>query len=171
MTDSSIKGDYSVQSTSRSIYSLATALSLGAMVFFSLIVAETIFASLTLQSAGTVLAHLFPSFYRFTGISSLIASVCTGFIPWPSHRYISRRIFISSAWLSTLFLAFSDMVLLPAMNAARLRIPNFAGPMTPVLKQFFFYHGISMGLIVFTMILTLLGLLLFTIRGIETRFL
>lgn len=171
MTDSSIKGDYSVHTTSRSIYSLATALSLGAMVFFSLIVTEAIFANLTLQSAGTVLAHLFPSFYRFTGISSLIASVCTLFMPWPSHRHISRRIFIGSAWLSTLFLGFSDIVLLPAMNAARMKIPSFTGPITPLLKQFFFYHGISMGLIILTMILTLLGLLLFTLRGIETRFL
>lgn len=78
-------------STVRTVHLLFLGLWLGATVFFSLVVAPTLFTSFPTQEAGQVMSALFPSYYRF-GYVCGASLVATSLFLW-------RRTDLSAPWL------------------------------------------------------------------------
>ena len=59
---------------SEAIQTYILLLLLGGMIFFPAVVAPAIFSSLDIKTSGTVLRRLFPNYYLFIVVLSLIAS-------------------------------------------------------------------------------------------------
>lgn len=129
----------------RLVFHLVAGTALGTMIFFTAIVAEQVFASLPLDSAGDVLANIFPPYYTLTTLLCIVALIACWLLTQNRHGWwvwLARW----SLLATTVFMAVGWLVLLPIMNRLRLAIPSFTGPQTPAIMRFFMFHGLSMGL-------------------------
>lgn len=150
----------------RILYNAATGIALGVMIFFTAIVAEQIFASLPLGSAGDVLANIFPPYYTLVTLLCGLSFVCSFGLVKSRHSLWIR----SGQWallLATLFMAIGWLILLPIMNRIRATIPTFSGPQTHAIQQFFMYHGISMGLNLLAILLLFWAMSIFSANRIS----
>ncbi|PWI58924.1 DUF4149 domain-containing protein [Sulfoacidibacillus thermotolerans] len=132
-----------MQSTMRIMFTLATSIAFGTLVFFTAVVAPTLFSVLPIDTAGHVLDRLFPIYYTLTAPLCVIAFVSA----FGLYRQTSMR----RGKLIQVFLGITSalsligwLILLPKMQSLAARIPTFSGPKTPLINQFFMYHGISM---------------------------
>jgi hypothetical protein len=137
----------------RSIYAISIGAAIGVIVFFSAVVAESAFATFDETTAGTFLAHVFPSYYTLTGVLFGVGFVAS-FAGFPSLRRASARVSRWSVFVAGLLMLVSGVWLLPAMNHIRLAAGNLAAG-TALDQRFFMYHGVSM---VFDLLAGLLGI-------------
>ena len=140
------------------IWTIGTAF--GTMIFFTGIVAEAVFRTLSEDAAGTVLSVIFPPYYTLTSILSAI-----GFLASIGIYAGNRRWY---AWTAPTLLGVASAILfvswlwiLPVMNAIRLRVGSFAHSSSPLVGRFFMYHGISMLLDIVALVLLFAGLTVF----------
>ncbi len=144
----------------RATYTVSTGTALGAMVFFTFIVAQAVFSTLPIDTAGHVLARIFSPYYTLTALLCVV-SFASSFGAYGTNP--ARLVRVSQALIA--LAAASSLVgwlaLLPAMNRIRLQIPTFAGPSTPLINQFFMLHGISMLLNLVCIVILLFCLIVF----------
>lgn len=145
----------------RVVFTLCASIALGTMVFFIAIVAQEVFASLPLGTAGNVLANIFPPYYTLTTLLCIVATACSWPLTQNRHGWWvwSGRI---TLLLTSISMLVGWLVLLPVMNRLRLAIPTFSGPQTPKIVEFFMYHGISMGLNLLAVVFLAYGLAVFS---------
>ncbi|TAD88495.1 MAG: DUF4149 domain-containing protein [Alphaproteobacteria bacterium] len=89
---------------------LATALTLGGMVFFSVVIAPTVFTALEAATAARFIRRLFPNYYAFVAATALVAGLA--FLP---HAPVLAAVMLAVA-VSTLA---ARQILMPRINAAR----------------------------------------------------
>ena len=114
---------------------------LGAMLFFSSVIAPTVFRVLPPDNAGTFLRKVFPLYYLFGMVTSLIAAVA------------AFALQLKEAWLLLVVLALfvvSRQLLVPAINRARDR--ELAGD-TTAKALFKRLHGSSVAINLVQMLL------------------
>lgn len=105
----------------------------GVMIFFSVAVAPTIFKTLPNEWAGVYVRAFFPKYYTVLGITCFVAALLTN-LPAIKH---------TSFTCAALF-ALSLFVLTPRVNAAKDNNQT---------KQFNLYHGLSVGVNLFQLVL------------------
>lgn len=142
-----------MQGALRSVYAISIGAAIGVIVFFSAIVAESAFATFDETTAGTFLAHVFPSYYTLTGVLFGVGFVASfgGFL---SMRRSFARIARWLAFAAGLLMLVSGVWLLPTMNHIRLAAGNLSAG-TALDQRFFMYHGVSM---VFDLLAGLFGI-------------
>ena len=87
----------------------AVGILIGGMVFFPSVVAPSVFASLDADKAGAFLRSMFPRYYAFMIIASLIAAVALYAIP--TAVLLMSLIAVSTLWVR--------QSLMPSINLAR----------------------------------------------------
>ncbi len=132
-----------MRATMRVAFAISVSITFGTMIFFTASVAPTLFSVLSLNSAGRVLDELFPIYYTLTGLLCVIAFI-TAFWLYAQRPPKRARIIQSLVGITTLLTLIAWLIILPRMADLTSRIPTFAGPRTPLINQFFMYHGISM---------------------------
>lgn len=114
----------------RFVHLLALGLWLGSVVFFSLIVAPTLFGALGRESAGRAVSAIFPRYYGFGGVCGIVA-LLSGLL-LRAQGAVRGRLFLAEMILvaaMTGIVAYSGGVLLP--QAARARAALSEPPGTP----------------------------------------
>lgn len=132
-----------MRATTRIAFAISISIAFGTMIFFTAVVAPTLFNVLPINTAGKVLDQLFPIYYTLTAILCVIAFV-TGFGLYQQRTLKRARVIQSLVGLTTLLTWIGWLYILPRMQSLTARIPTFAGPSTPLIARFFMYHGISM---------------------------
>ena len=141
----------------QAVFATTAGTAFGAMLLFTGIVAEAAFRTLSPDAAGNLLAAIFPLYYTLTAILCGIAFLASlpgfGGRPggWPRAAQAAQGIAAAALWVSPLWL-------LPAMDRIRLAMGTFAHAPSPLRREFFTYHGISMLLNIAAMVLTLFAL-------------
>lgn len=111
---------------------LSLSLWLGAMGFFSLVVAPTVFQALDGESGGRFLRRLFPRYYLFGAGCSLVLVTAALVSP-------AAGVWVLAGGLALCGLAFGSLALVPAINRARDAGASGAA-------RFRRLHGASVGL-------------------------
>jgi len=146
----------------RVIFTIASGIALGTMVFFIAIVAIQIFASLPLETAGNVLGNIFPPYYTLTTLLCVVSLLSYWVMTKKRHGW-GFWTGLVSLLVTTSSMLMGWLVLLPVMNRLLAKIPTFSGPQTPLIQNFFMYHGLSMGLNLLALVLLLLSIIIVTV--------
>lgn len=149
-----------MKSFARIVLILSAGTALGAMVFFTAVVPEAVFGTLSEDTAGRLLSVIFTPYYTLTSILCAIAFLASFLSFADVGRLYARAVQILFG-LATAILFVSWFWLLPTMNRIRLEIGSFAHSESPLVGRFFLYHGISMLLDITAMLLMTAGLSLF----------
>ena len=94
--------------TMTNIAVLLAAASLGAMLFFSVVVAPTVFKALPADYAGTFLRALFPVYFLLNGLVAAVAAVFAGG-GWPTALFLLAAALMTAVRFGAI----------PIINAAR----------------------------------------------------
>jgi hypothetical protein len=113
----------------RCVYLLSLAVWLGTIVFFSFVVAPTVFSALPRAEAGQVVSAIFPIYYR-VGYVCGAALLLTSLVLWRSARPASRRRVLGVA-LGAVMLAltaYAGVGVQPRAHALRTALHDPAAP-------------------------------------------
>ena len=108
---------------SKWIYVVALAVWLGAVTFFSFVVAPSVFGALPASEAGQVVAAIFPSYYRI-GYASGVALVASAFFLWRRTPGASGR-WAMTTGLAAIMLAsvlYAGLIVQPRAHALRVSL-------------------------------------------------
>jgi hypothetical protein len=138
-----------VGATLRVVHLLALGLWIGSVVFFSLIVAPTLFGTLGRETAGRAVSAIFPRYYGFggvCGIAALLSGLLLGVLGAARGRLFVIEMVLVAAMAG--IVAYSGGVLLPQAVLARAALSETPG--TPahdaVLIRFDALHRRSVAL-------------------------
>jgi len=114
----------------RVVHLLALGLWVGSVVFFSLIVAPTLFGTLGRETAGRAVSAIFPRYYLFGGACGLVA-LFSGLLLGTLGAARGRLFIVEMVLVTAMtgIVAYSGRVLLP--QAARTRAALSAAPGAP----------------------------------------
>jgi len=104
----------------RLIHILTLGLWLGSVVFFSLIVAPTLFGTLGRETAGRAVSAIFPRYYAFGGACGVVA-LLSGLLLGARQAAWGRLLLIELALIAAMtgIVVYSGRVLLPQASQAR----------------------------------------------------
>jgi hypothetical protein len=129
----------------RFIYLLSVALWIGGMAFFSFLAAPSIFKVLPRETAGTVVADIFPKYY-WQGIICGVIALGTSFALGIRERWnillIVRTIMIAVMVIGILY---AVIILQPQIQAVKAQTTSFESlsPTDPLRLEFGRLHGRS----------------------------
>jgi uncharacterized membrane protein len=114
----------------RIVHLLALGLWVGSVVFFSFIVAPTLFGTLGRETAGRAVSAIFPRYYAFGGICGAV-TLLSGLLLGATHAAWGRILVIEILLVAAMtgIVVYSGGVLLP--QAARARATLGEPPGTP----------------------------------------
>jgi uncharacterized membrane protein len=129
----------------RFVFSLALALWIGGMTFFTFIAAPSIFTVLPREAAGNVVADIFPKYYWLgmaCGVIALIVSFGLGVRTNWNRLLIIRTLLLGVMLIATLYAAF---ILQPQVQAVKAQVSSFESlaPTDPLRLEFGRLHGRS----------------------------
>jgi putative copper export protein len=129
----------------RFVYTLALALWVGGMAFFTFVAAPSIFRVLQREAAGNVVADIFPKYYWLGIICGLIAlgtSLALGMRTTWSRLLVIRILLLGVMLIAVLYSAF---VLQPKIQSVKAQVTSFESlaPTDPLRVEFGRLHGRS----------------------------
>lgn len=127
------------------LYLLCLVLWVGSTLFFTLVVAPTLFSTLPVEAAGTAVSIVFPYYYAIAGVCGLVLLVLL-VLQWRRTHVPTlwrQIVLVALMWLGSLY---AGLVVQP--RAAALKAERNAGGEGAVLAaaEFQRVHRIAMGL-------------------------
>jgi uncharacterized membrane protein len=112
----------------RFVHLLTLGLWLGSVVFFSLIVAPTLFATLGREAAGRAVSAIFPRYYGLGGVCGILA-LLSGLLLRTLGAVRGRLFLVEMILLAAMtgIVAYSGRVLLPQATQARAALSEASG--------------------------------------------
>ncbi len=147
------------------LYLLSLSVWVGSMVFFSLIAAPSIFKAFPKETAGEIVAKIFPKYYQVGCLCSVLSlgTLAMSSVVFEWHR--ARLITLSFMMLSTFYAAF---IVVPKVRQLKndLRASTDCSDEAEKSKRFRRFHGFSMLL---NLVVLLAGLLVifFTVLDMQ----
>jgi len=148
------------------IHLLSLTLWVGSMVFFSFIAAPAIFKALPRETAGDVVAKIFPKYYQLGCICSVLTLGTLALLPSAGGAWHMAQ--MTCLGLMTLVTFYSGFVIGPKVRRfkAEVRASKEEPDHEKKSKQFSRLHGISMAL---NMLVLLLGLTYIALTSLDFK--